>query len=178
MTPPISDAAHIPDVTSIECRYETRGDTSSISCVHMSNMDIREPPPDDTDPVRCLPESCVELSKEFKMQVTSEGVEFVSANAPSATNENEPSTRLQQTPRMSSEEPAKVSQLSSARSRPSQVRGQDSERFLRWIPVQESSTEMTGPLRLSQGFSITPPFRPLYSGRKWVPVHNSYAYDE
>lgn len=178
MTSPIADAADVPDVTCIEDLDETRGDTSSISCVHMSNMDIREPPPDYTDPVRCLSKSCVELSKEFKMQVTSEGVEFVSANVHSATSENEPSTRLKQAPMTSSGEPAKVSQLPSARSRPPQVREQDGERFLRWIPVQESSTEMTDPLRPSQGFSETPPLRPFYSGRKWVPVHNSYAYDE
>lgn len=180
MTPPKASAAGVPNVTCIKHRDETRGDTSSIIRVLMPNMDVRESPSCySTDPVNPLPKSCAELSKEFKIQVTLEGVEFVSANAPITKSENKPSTRLQQAPMTSSEEPAKVSQSPSARFRPPQVGEQDGESFLRWIPLQESSlTETTGPLRPSQASSKTTIGRPIYSRRKWLPVHNSYAYDE
>lgn len=185
-TLPKADAARPPHLTCIEC-HDTRAVTSCIISVPLSarNVPERESPPAYSDPVNFLflRKFNMEIGKEFKMRVTSEGVEFESANAPSITSQNKPSTGLQEVPRASTEELDKALPITRMCSRPSQsvVSEQHDEFFVAGLD-ESSSTETMGPLQPSHGSSETTTVTSNMQGIgfrcKLLPVHSFYSYGE
>lgn len=148
------------------------------------NVPERESPPAYTDHVNFLRKFNMEIDKEFKMLVTSEGVEFVSTNAPIILSQNKPSWRLQELPRTPTEEPTKALLVTRMRSRPSQSVASEQRDEFYFVELESSSTETMGPLQLSHGSSETTTVTSNVQGQpfgfrcKLLPVHSFYSHDE
>ena len=180
---PKADAARLPHVTCIEYHDDTRAVTSCIIDIPLSAGNVLEPESlsaaANSVNFLFLRQFNMEIGKEFKMRVTSEGVEFVSANDPNILSQNKPSTGLQEVRRTSTEEPAKALPVTRMCSRPSHsVVLEHRDEFLAVGLEESSSTETMGPLQPSHGSSETTTVASNGFRCKLLPVHSFYSYGE